>query len=396
MNKIRINGLVKFANRIRHDISRPVSKTRLAQIQKGVKDCLDSVSRILNETGLKLNSLPAPSLKAYQFLKNINFDAISTEDTAFTNDLSPNSVSFPRLTGYFNHTLDQLAQIDNDGDASRIQQIYKSICLSNENIEREIKSNNIKPRHLKSQPRVIRGWMAYFAQRENFDSYINAIRQAKAIFSEIAASAKKQPIQVRIHFLPIRGVYKIRGSRNLILAKLPTPMVCFDRETLRLLAEWIFLKSNNKKPVLDAMLGEPYQEIQSEIDILSGIEERTGGMHHDLAKSFDRVNSSYFNGVMNRPNLTWSQTFTFRKFGHYDHIHDTVAVSLSLDSSDIPEYVVDFIMYHELLHKKLKTRWNNGRNFCHTSEFTREEKLFQQYNESKTILNKLACRTVKN
>lgn len=395
MNKIRINGLIKFANRVRHDISQPVSKTHLAQIQKDVKACLESVSRILNETGLKLDSLPAPSLKAYQFLKSINFDTIAAEDAPLSKDLSPNSVSFPRLTAYFNHTLDQLCQIDN-GDAFRTQKIYKSICLSNENIEREIKSNNIKPRHLKSQPRAIRGWMAYFAQQGNFDSYINAVKQAKPVFLETAARVKGQSVQIRIHFLPTRGVYKIRSSRNLILVKLPTPMICFDLKTLRLLAEWIFLKSNNKQLVLDAMLSDSYQEILSEIDLLSGIEEHARGMHHDLAKSFDRVNSLYFNGDMTRPNITWSQTFTFRKFGHYDHINDTVAVSMSLDSSDIPEYVVDFIMYHELLHKKLKTRWNNGRNFCHTSEFTRQEKLFRQYNESKTILNKLACRTCKN
>ena len=176
----------------------------------------------------------------------------------------------------------------------------------------------------------------------------------------------------------------------MILAKLPTPMICFDRKTLRSLAEWIFRKVNNKQMILDATLSESYQEILSELDLLSGIVECTEGMHHNLAESFERVNRSYFNGSMNRPRLAWSQTFTFRKFGHYDRTHDAVLVSMSLDRKDVPEYVTDFIVYHELLHKKLGSRWSNGRNFSHTSDFFREEKQFRQYHESKAILNKLA------
>lgn len=167
-------------------------------------------------------------------------------------------------------------------------------------------------------------------------------------------------------------------------------MICFDRKTLRLLAEWILRKANNKQMVLDATLSEPYQEILSELGLLSGIVEHTAGMRRNLAESFERVNRSYFNGSMNRPRLAWSQTFTFRKFGHYDRTHDTVMVSMSLDREDVPEYVIDFIVYHELLHKKLGIRWSNGRSFNHTSDFIRREKQFRQYHESKAILNKLA------
>lgn len=226
---------------------------------------------------------------------------------------------------------------------------------------------------------------------ENFNAYVTAIRQANPIFSEVANGTRKRPVPVLVHFLPMKGIYRTRSYQNLILAKLPTPMICFDRETLRLLAEWIFRKAGNKQLVLDATLSEPYQEIVSELDLLSGIVEHSIGMHRNLAESFERVNGLYFNGNMSRPRLVWSQTFTFRKFGHYDQMHDTVMVSMSLDRKDVPEYVVDFIVYHELLHKKLGSRWSNGRNFSHTREFIRKEKQFRQYLDAKTILKKLAC-----
>lgn len=77
MKRIRISGLVKFTNRVRHDFSRPISHQRLIQLQKDVNGCLESIAQILKETGLKLDSLPVPSRKAYQFLTNIDFDSMS-------------------------------------------------------------------------------------------------------------------------------------------------------------------------------------------------------------------------------------------------------------------------------------------------------------------------------
>ena len=73
----------------------------------------------------------------------------------------------------------------------------------------------------------------------------------------IRKATKKRLVEVLVHFLPMKGVYRTRSYQNLILAKLPTPMICFDRKTVRLLAEWIFRKVNNKQLVLDATLSEP-------------------------------------------------------------------------------------------------------------------------------------------
>jgi hypothetical protein len=41
------------------------------------------------------------------------------------------------------------------------------------------------------------------------------------------------------------------------------------------------------------------------------------------------------------------------KMGHYDFIRDTVMLSVTLDAPDVLDYVVDYVMYYELLHKKL-------------------------------------------
>ena len=100
----------------------------------------------------------------------------------------PNSISFRGLKSYLNSLLDQIAQGPED---SLLQQIYDSIQESTGNIESQIRIKNIKPEQLKSQSRLIRGWLAYFAQRENFDEYLAAIRRAKPVFYEVLPEPRK-------------------------------------------------------------------------------------------------------------------------------------------------------------------------------------------------------------
>ena len=89
---------------------------------------------------------------------------------------------------------------------------------------------------------------------------------------------------------------------------------------------------------------------------------------------------------MPRPVLKWNQSPTVRKMGHNQPGRDTVMVSRTLDHARVPEFVVDFIMYHELLHKKHGATMINGRRFVHTPDFRRDEQQFQQYAEAEKFL----------
>jgi len=387
MRKVRIHGLVKLANHVRKEISQPISPERLAQLRENTSRSIETVNRTLNDVGVHLDALPAPSRKAYEFLVGVDFSSVETNETSSSLDFTHNSVSFPGLKSYLSSLLDQISQSPED---SQLRHIYDSIRKSSGNIEGQIRAKNIKPEQLKSQSRLIRGWLAFFTQWENFDEYLAAIRRAMPTFYGILPEARKRLGPMLIHLRPMQGIYRVRWYKNATLVQLPTPMICFDREAFRLLAEQIFHKSRNKQQVLNTMLSRSYQQILAELDLLGGVVEQTMGIYHDLAASFDRVNDTYFHKTLCCPRLVWSHTFTVRKFGHYDLTRDTVMVSISLDKKDVPEYVTDFIMYHELLHKILGVTWNNHRQAAHTPQFLEKERCFYQYNEAKAVLKKLA------
>jgi predicted metal-dependent hydrolase len=76
--------------------------------------------------------------------------------------------------------------------------------------------------------------------------------------------------------------------------------------------------------------------------------------------------------------------------GTYHEKSDRVLVTRRLDSPQVPEFVLDFVMYHELLHKALGTgRGRDGRRRVHGPEFRRLERRFRGYREAEEWLKRL-------
>jgi hypothetical protein len=139
---------------------------------------------------------------------------------------------------------------------------------------------------------------------------------------------------------------------------------------------------------------EPFLKISAFLD--GGKKKKTHaprGQTYNLDQVFHQVNEEYFQGQLEKPTLVWSRVPTYRTFGHFHVELDTVTVSRTLDSASVPSYVVEYIMYHELLHKKVGIKTSGKRKLAHTAEFRRQEQAFKRYQEAKMFLQKLAGKS---
>lgn len=105
----------------------------------------------------------------------------------------------------------------------------------------------------------------------------------------------------------------------------------------------------------------------------------TKGTVYDLDEIFESVNARYFSNVLPKPKLTWSPKKTYRILGHHDATHNQITISQSLDSVETPRYIVEYVMFHEMLHVAHPTKTVNGRRYFHTPEFRRDEQRFAHY-----------------
>ena len=103
------------------------------------------------------------------------------------------------------------------------------------------------------------------------------------------------------------------------------------------------------------------------------------GSVYDLNEIFDRLNAGYFHSTLEKPTLSWSARKTYRILGHHDSTHNTIVVSRSLDSSDVPNFVVEYVVFHEMLHIHHPTVHHNGRRYNHTAAFRRDERVFTYF-----------------
>ncbi len=115
----------------------------------------------------------------------------------------------------------------------------------------------------------------------------------------------------------------------------------------------------------------------------------TRGQVYDLEEVFDDVNHRFFHGRLPRPRLTWSRNHARRMLGHYDPAHNTIVVSRVFDSHDVPRYVMEYLLFHEMLHLRHPVRLRGGRRCVHTAEFQAEEKQFPHLAAARKFLETL-------
>ena len=109
----------------------------------------------------------------------------------------------------------------------------------------------------------------------------------------------------------------------------------------------------------------------------------------DLRVLRDELNRDFFGGRL-KVDITWGKsggTVSHRcrgrrarkstiQLGSYSYEDNLIRVHRALDQGRVPRYVVEAVVYHELLHAALPPIFHQGRRYVHTPEFRRRERLY--------------------
>ncbi|MBV9342334.1 MAG: M48 family metallopeptidase [Acidobacteria bacterium] len=110
------------------------------------------------------------------------------------------------------------------------------------------------------------------------------------------------------------------------------------------------------------------------------------GHVYNLHALFDDLNTRFFGQQLARPQMSWSTDQARWRLGHYDPAHNAIVVSRLFDHPRVPPYVIEYIVYHEMLHLKHPAKSCRGRRSVHSADFQAEEKLFPQLEAAKCFL----------
>lgn len=110
---------------------------------------------------------------------------------------------------------------------------------------------------------------------------------------------------------------------------------------------------------------------------------KQGNVYH-LGNIYNKLNREYFDGKLDLL-ITWFGKPLQRNrsrvtFGLYHDQLRLIKINRLMDTPSFPEYVVAFVVYHEMLHHVCPSYYDEkGRHQIHSKEFKEEEKRFKYY-----------------
>jgi predicted metal-dependent hydrolase len=209
-----------------------------------------------------------------------------------------------------------------------------------------------------------------------------------------------EPPEIDVSFYPYIGInHTIRIRDGKVFVRIAEIFRDAPLEVQKSLA-WILVSKILRKRVPRAEL-ENYQAfVKTEPIQAQAFENRrrrgrkivttAKGEVYDLEEIFDRLNQIYFQNSLPKPVITWSAQKTFQRLGHHDSTHETLVISKSMDDKKVPAFVVEYIVYHEMLHIKHPTIYRNGRRYNHTPAFRRDEEKFAYFEKAEAWIQQNA------
>jgi len=221
------------------------------------------------------------------------------------------------------------------------------------------------------------------------------------IFEEVYRELRpRAPIpEFRIEFFAFANVNNtIRLREGKLLVRLSDLLQSAPEGILRAIAH-ILLAKIYRKPI-GRGYATRYRRYVSSHDIVSKAHllrqmrgrkriDSAEGRAYDLNAIFEDLNTRFFHGLLARPRMTWSRELARNSLGHFDPAHNAIVVSRVFDHPQVPQYAVEYIVYHEMLHLKHPVKLRGSRRCVHSAEFQAEEKLFPQLQEVRQFLKDL-------
>jgi hypothetical protein len=235
----------------------------------------------------------------------------------------------------------------------------------------------------------------------NFNPPAMSEENLKTVFDEaMRALVRKEPRpSVEARFYPYAGLSStIRLRQGRVYVRVSDILRQCPREVLYALACILVAKLYRQK--ISTEHERTYREYTSRPSVTEASEATRRnrgykittspvGKAYDLETLFEDLNSRYFAGGLERPVLSWSQRRTGRVLGHHDHVHGAIIISRTLDDARIPRFVVEYVLYHEMLHVKHPARAVSGRTIYHPHKFREDEARFERFEEAVEWLERI-------
>lgn len=159
-------------------------------------------------------------------------------------------------------------------------------------------------------------------------------------------------------------------------------------DVMEALISYLRRKDKSLSPTIKAFIQENFKRLDY-THLIDQSKLTSKGSVYDLKVIYDALNAEYFDGKL-QLFITWygNKEATRRRsrvtFGLYHDPLKLIKINRFLDHPDFPEFLVAFVVYHEMLHHVCPAYVDQtGLHRIHSREFKKREAQFKDYQQAK-------------
>ncbi|MBN1265985.1 MAG: hypothetical protein JXA25_10860 [Anaerolineales bacterium] len=383
-------------------------------VQNGLsaEDVLSFEERILYE----LQTVESMTRKRWKGIKELSFDqyqaciALQTLNTSYLKRfISPaaapeRSTRIPGILAFCNdlHEKIEAAALKYDPSTSDQELIdlswpaYSTLREQNTVIRKTLKESTADPAVFSSQTFRAVQWLRFLEDQVEFLAHIKAVQAAARLFSITLRQNKRKKrlaeVPLHLRFFPGSALFRSKISKNTIILTLNEGFIHAPEHVLHAILR--LAASTGDKADKQAMAS--YSSSGEYLRISTGLLQQTSpgnselGLFHHLGQLADKIEREYFTFPTERPQIAWMKKPSYRTFGVYQASSNTIRISPALDHPDVPQFVVEYVLFHEFAHARVGVRVQKGRHQIHSKRFKGVEHQFARRDEAAAFLKDIS------
>jgi hypothetical protein len=357
---IRVKGLIRLYNRIR-EILPQADQEHILLIESQVQTSLKHIEIALKQQSKTPQDLPRPSRQAYFYLKNLDYQSLGKgkESDRFQ---PKRTIRIQNLLRNYQVFMGRFAE---EKELKILDSELKNLLEQAQNALKQVQAS---PLELAIPSQKAYASLLFFSEN---------LEQALFLKEQICRLPWKKPLK-KFYFIQGRFLWKYHCERHELLLN-EGFLYLGERELQAIKSGFIDQDSQALTLLRQFAESEAFAQPLLELELSCGEKLHTQGLVFDLHLLFEELNQQYFEQKLLCPRLQFSRTLNCRKLGHYSATHDSIVISSSLDHAQVPPFVIQSVLYHEMLHKYLGVEYREGRRISHSPEFRRRERLYPHF-----------------
>ncbi len=273
-----------------------------------------------------------------------------------------------------------------------IPNLHAQICSQLSLINKHCNERSGSPADLSTRSFRIYLWLEYLSHQPHLASHLSAIDEFLRILTKQKKKISIDPRELLIKINYSGYLYRRQKIQNKTILQINEAYISAPFEIKKSILSVAFSRRQTKQMhAIKAYIGTSGFTRMNELISGNPIANRIScrGERYDLSIFYNKLNKEYFRGQLSQPRLVWSSRRSIRRLGYYHPEINTIAITQKLDDKKIPRMLVEYVLYHEMLHQHFGIKNHNGRRYAHTSAFRTAEKKFEHQKEAENLIKLL-------